>query len=118
MDKPATIDDKFIYLSNEYPDPDLPPTYLWVGKADSQLFNKTNVSLDESSRQLRTFMREGLTEQELETNQPSGAFDPKVSEDNQDNSWRQFSSDIDPDFGSAEDSSTQVFSFPRNLECY
>lgn len=115
MDKPATIDDKIVYLSNEYPDLDLAPTYLWVGKADSQLSNKTNISLDESSRQSRTFMREGLTEQELETNQPSGAFNPIVSENNQDNSWRQFSSDIDPDFESPEDSSTQVFSFPRIL---
>lgn len=118
MDKPEAIDGRSLDLLNEYPDLDLAPNYLWVGKAGSQLYNNTNISLDESSRQIRTFVRDGLTEQESRRKNPSGALDSIASEDNQDNSWRQFSNDIDPDFESPEDCSAQVISFPRILACY
>lgn len=117
MNNPETIDGGSLDLSNEYPDLDLAPTYLWVGAAGSKLYDRTNISLDESSRQSRTFVRDGLTEQEVEQNEISGALDLIVGKDNQDNSWRQFTSDIDPDFESPEGCSTQVLSFPRIRAC-
>lgn len=110
MDRLEAIDGRSFYVSNEYPDLDLAPTYLWVGRAGSPPHHNNNVSSDGSSRHFRSFVHDGLTEEKLEQNKQNRASNSTSSEDNQENSWHQSSSDVDPDFKSPEDCSTQVLS--------
>ena len=110
MDRLEAIDGRSLYVSNEYPDLDLAPTYLWVGRAGSPHHHNNNVTSDGSSRHLRKFVHDGLAEEELEQNRQSRASNSIASGDNQENSRHQSSSDIDPDFKSPEDYSTQVLS--------
>lgn len=117
MDKAGAIEVRSPYVSREYPELDLAPTYLWVGAADSDPYHNTNVSSDGCSRCLRETVPDGLTEQQLKQTNQSGASDSRGSEDNQETSWRQSSCDIDPDFESPEECSTQVFTFSQTLAC-
>lgn len=111
MHTPEAIDGGALDISNEYPELDVTPTYLWVGKAGDHPHSNINISPDEFSRQPKEIASDSLTEQELEKKNHDGAPDTTPSENNQENSWRQFSGDIDPDFESPDDCSTQVFSF-------
>ena len=118
MDNVEAIDGRSLYVSNEYPDLDLVPSYLWVGRAGDHLHHSTSISSDGSSRQPRESFRDSVTEQNPEKKQYARASDMIASEDNQGNFTCQSSGDIDPDFESHEDSSTQVFSCSRTVACY
>lgn len=118
MDKPEAIDSRSLYDSNEYPELDLNPTYLWVGEAADHPCHNINFPSDGSSHQPIEPQCENLTESDPEKNSHFRTLDSIASEDSQEKSWRQFSVDIDPDFESPENCSTQVFSFSRIVASY
>lgn len=117
MDRREAINDRSLYASNEYPDLDLAPSYLWVGESGEPPHHNLNISSNGSPRQPGEVVCDGLAELEPENNNYTGASDAIASKDNQENPWCQPSGDIDPDFELPEECSTQVFPFSRIVAC-
>lgn len=106
MDDPKEIDDHSCYASNEYPDLDLVPNYLWVGKADELPYRNIDISTNEPVSQLGEVMSDGHTKDGSEDGNHSGVSDSTASEDNEKNPWCQSPGDFDPDFEMPDDCST------------
>jgi hypothetical protein len=102
-----------IYASNEYPDLDLAPSYLWVGQDNDDQHHNIHVPSNGSPGRLAKLMR---ANDSSDGREHLGASNATGSEDMEENSWRLSADDVDPDFELEKDFSTQVF-FPSSGAC-
>lgn len=110
MDDLEGTDVRSLYPSNEYPDLDVSPNYLWVGTADPNLCINNPSS---SGRSLAAVEHDGLEKEPFEGRDRFESLDVTVIEDNEESAWCQATGDADPDFELREDDSTQVSSLSQ-----
>jgi hypothetical protein len=111
MDDLEGTDDRSFHPPNEYPDLDMTPNYLWVGKADPTLCNSNPFSSGRFPQPRAAIEHDDLEKEVFDGRDRFRGLDATASEDNEDNGWRQAAGNVDPDFELREDDSTQVSSF-------